>query len=218
MREIGSFSKGTEERPGASHWQALGSLLAGARTLGVALALGMGGATASIAAQAKSEPARQLCEAKSQDAIKLVCDYATTTDGADNAASKPPIAIQHAEFSFETKHDNHMRVDLTFAGARPAREARTVYLEIDDDAGRNFIRRPLPDVDFRKLEPGAPLATVGHLLVPALQPGRYHIYLWIPSADPALQFKPAHNFLLNSAGVADKATGLNKLAAFTVER
>lgn len=111
-----------------------------------------------------------------------------------------------------------MQIELTFTnrGTDRISDARDVYVEIDDDAGHNYLRRLLPAVDFRKLVPGQPLKLSMRILSGAFRPSHYTIYLWIPSADPSLKFKPEHNFLLSGAGVADFLTGLNKIAEFAV--
>jgi len=68
----------------------------------------------------------------------------------------------------------------------------------------------------RKIAPGEQLKFSDRLLAPALRPGHYTIQLWIPNPDPSLQFDPLHNFLLSNAGMANPATGLNKLAVLAV--
>lgn len=153
-----------------------------------------------------------------KERITITCDYARTTVSASQAV--PPIAVNHAFFSFGTKEDNYMEVEFAFTNLTGSgiSDKRDVYLEIDDAAGGNYIRRPLPVVDFRKLVPGQPLKFSARLLVGAFMANHYYIYLWIPSSDPSLKFKPANNFLLSSFGVADPVTGLNKIAEFTVER
>lgn len=153
-----------------------------------------------------------------KERITITCDYDKTTLSVPQAV--PPVELNHAFFSFGTKEDNYMEVEFAFTNlARNViSDKRDVYVEIDDAAGGNYIRRPLPVVDFRKLVPGQPLKFSARLLVGAFMPNHYYIYLWIPSLDPSLKFKPANNFLLSSFGVADPATGLNKIAEFTVER
>lgn len=113
-----------------------------------------------------------------------------------------------------------MRVELTFTNAsgHAISETRTVYIAIDDDAGENHIRRPLPRVDFTKLVPGQSTTFSDVLRAPAFQPGHYKIYLWIPSSDPSLKFDATRNFLLSNSGVPDEKSGLNTIAAFTVVR
>lgn len=167
-------------------------------------------------AQTKS-PDAALCHAESSE-ITLACDYeAMTTPDANGEAR---IVLNHADFSFKTKRDNWMRVELTFsnAGAAKMAEARQVYLAVDDAEGHNYIRRVLPHVDLRSLAPGEHQTFSDRLLIPALRPGSYVIHLWVPDPDPSLQFNSAHNLLLSSVGVPDRKTGLNTLATFTVVR
>ncbi len=137
-------------------------------------------------------------------------------------SSKPSggghIALNHAELSFKTKDDNWMRLELRFTnlGPTPISVARLVYIAFDDDAGRNFIRRPLPHVNLAALAPGQPADFEERLLIGALRPGHYQIRLWIPSSDPGLKFNAAHNLLISSLGVADENSGLNRIADFSV--
>ena len=177
-------------------------------------------ASPGVSAQTKAS-APPLCEVRSKDEVNLACDYdAMSGDSAGAAQSQPPIAINHALVSFKVRHDNYMRLELTFTALAAPKfsEARTIYFEIDDDAGNNYIRRRLPHVDFSKLEPGTPSTFAERLLVPALEPRHYVAYLWIPDPDPALKFNASHNFLISSVGVPDRTTGLNRIATFTVDR
>jgi len=130
------------------------------------------------------------------------------------------MVLNHAEFSFKTKRDNWMRVELTFsnAGAAKMAEVRQMYLAVDDAEGHNYIRRVLPHADLRSLAPGDRQTFSDRLLIPALRPGSYVIHLWIPDPDPSLQFNSAHNVLLSSVGVPDRKSGLNTLATFAVVR
>jgi len=168
-------------------------------------------------AQIKSPDAAVGCHAEG-DEITLACDYASMP--APDASNGVRIVLNRAEFSFKTKHDNWMRVELTFSnsGAAKMAEARKVYLAVDDADGHNYIRRVLPHVDLRSLAPGERQTFSDRLLIPALRPGRYIIHLWIPDPDPSLQFNSAHNLLLSSVGVPDRKTGLNTLATFAVVR
>jgi hypothetical protein len=110
-----------------------------------------------------------------------------------------------------------MHVELTFTNDSHAKilEKRTIYLAFDDAKGENHMRRPLPHVDFTKLEPGKPVTFEEALLAPAFEPGIYSISLWIPSNDAAQKFDRAHNFLLSNEDVPDTETGLNRIAKFT---
>jgi hypothetical protein len=160
------------------------------------------------------------CQATGAGEITIVCDYSAVAVNAEEAVSEPRIALNHAALSFKTKHDGWARVELAFTklDAGPVPEPRMVYLAVDDDSGHNFIRRELPKVDFRSLVTGRRTAFSERLLLPAFQSGRYRIELWIPSSDPALRFNPNHNFLLSGFGLADKKTGLNRIATFSVVR
>jgi hypothetical protein len=119
---------------------------------------------------------------------------------------------------FETNDESHMKIELTFTNqsAGPISDARTVFIAIDELGGKNHVRRPLPQVDMRKLAPHQTLTFSETLLSPAFPRGDYVVHLWIPSADPALKFDTAHNLLLSNVGVPDSVTGLNTLASFTV--
>jgi Domain of unknown function (DUF4832) len=149
--------------------------------------------------------------------ITLKCDYPSTTIANDSEATR--ILINHAFFSFETRDENYMQVELTFTntGTEPVAEARDVYLEIDDDTRQNYVRRVLPSVDLRKLVLKRSLTFSSRILIGTFRPNHYTIYLWIPSSDPPLKFKHEHNLLLCNSGVADPVTGLNKIAEFTVQ-
>ncbi len=111
-----------------------------------------------------------------------------------------------------------MRIELTFTNGTKARISghRTLYLSIDGEGGENYIRRPLPDVDFTKLKPGRPVSFQEAIPVAKLRAGPYIVSLWIPSTVASLKFDSTHNLLLSSKGVADLATGLNRIAKFTV--
>ncbi len=156
--------------------------------------------------------------AKKNDEIAITCDY-TEAVTADKVDPQLRVVLDHALVSFKTKHDNYMRLELTFRNAGPNQvsEARVIYLQIDDDDGHNCMRRILPAVDFRKLVPAEPLTFSTRLLSGAFRPGHYVINLWIPSSDPSLKLSSTHNLLLCSVGVGDASRGLNKIAEFTVE-
>jgi len=174
---------------------------------------------AAASTQTKSSDAAVACHAEASE-ITISCDYAAIATPARDASGEARIVLNHAEFSFKTKHDNWMRVELTFSnsGAAKMAEARQVYLAVDDAEGHNYIRRALPHADLRSLGPGERQTFSDRLLVPALRPGSYIIHLWIPDPNPSLQFNSAHNFLLSSTGVPDQKAGLNTLATFTVVR
>jgi hypothetical protein len=151
--------------------------------------------------------------------ISIACDYTAMPPDSGQAASKPQIALSHAELAFDTKEDNWVRLSFRFTRLdNQPLEPRRVYLAIDDDRGNNFIRRPLPAIDLAALATGQSSQLEQHLLFPALQPGHYQISLWIPSNDPLLKFKAANNWLVSSYGVPDVNSGLNRIAAFSVVR
>jgi len=174
---------------------------------------------ASISTRAQHAPAPP-CQATGAGEIAIACDYSTVPVNSEQAVSEPRIALNHAALSFQTKHDGWTSVELTFTklDAAPVSEPRLVYLAVDDDSRHNFIRRVLPKVDFRSLATGQRTEFRERLLIPAFQPGHYRIELWIPSSDPSLKFNTKSNFLVSSLGVADKKTGLNRIATFSVVR
>jgi hypothetical protein len=112
-----------------------------------------------------------------------------------------------------------MRVELAFknVGEVWVQDLRTVYIEFDDEAGRNYIRRPLPSVDLRQIAPGEVKKFSDVFLAPSLRPNRYIVQLWIPSSDAAIRFDRSRDFLLSGAGVSEKSTGLNRIATITVQ-
>jgi hypothetical protein len=150
---------------------------------------------------------------------KATIDCKYSVDRPDST-EKPQIALDHAMISFNAKAESYMHIDLTFRniGKRPFTEIRTVYIEFDDEAGQNYIRRPLPHVAFQSLTSGETKTFSDAFLAPALRPGRYLVRLWIPSPVPALKFDSVHNFLLSNTGIPQLATRLNEIAVVTVER
>jgi hypothetical protein len=166
---------------------------------------------------AKAADARA-CHAEGKLEISIACDYADSATADSAIHPEPRIILDRAKLWFRAKDDSNMHIELTFTnrGASAVSEARTVYIEINDKSGQNYIRRPLPTVDFRKLEPDAPFTFSETLRAPAFQPGAYTIYLWIPSAAPSFKFKTNHNFLLGNPGIPDEQSGLNAIATFLV--
>ena len=178
--------------------------------------IGRTGALESGSARSPAASGEPKCSTNHErDQITIACDY--TQSAASTPPDGPRIILNDAFLSFETGSDNYMHLDLTFTNGGTSRieENRKVYLEIDDDAGHNYMRRPLP-IDLSTLVPNAPLKISTRLLSGAFRPGHYIIYLWIPSSDASLKFSSAHNLLLSSVGVADRTSGLNKVADFTV--
>jgi hypothetical protein len=183
--------------------------------LGIAAICAAGTATA---AGQKRSPSPLRCEAAGKSEIAVDCQY---PGGAVQAAGKEPgISLDRATIHFSTGRDNYMHIDLTFrnAGKAAFTDARTLYIEFDDPTGQNYIRRPLPHVDFRALAPGETKTFSDIFLAPALPPGRYLVQLWIPDPNPALKFDAAHNLLLSNVPVSGTATRLNQIAAVTVGR
>ena len=156
------------------------------------------------------------CEGQGTSEVKFDCSYAVTRVGDDR---EPKLALVHATIKFAPHDESHMRVDLTFrnVGQTTLAETRVVYIEFDDDAGRNYIRRPLPHIDLQKVAPGQTKTFGDVLLVPALRPRHYLIRLWIPSADPTLKFDSSSNFLLGNTRMPEEKTALNRIGAITIK-
>lgn len=158
------------------------------------------------------------CEAAGKSEITINCDYSPSFVHAGK--QKRRIALVHAFVRFHPNDEGKMQIELTFKniGEGSLREADTVYIEFDDGAGQNYIRRPLPHVDFRQLAPGKVKTFTDTLLAPALLPNRYIVRLWIPSSNAADRFDARRDLLLGGAGVAEPSTGLNRVATIMVER
>ena len=171
---------------------------------------------ATTFAQQRSSNDQPRCRTSEKEQITIACDYSPSLAAETGGSEQPRIVLTRARFSFEPSEESHMRVELTFqnAGSSSIGEARTAYLAVDDAEGRNYTRRPLPSVDFRKLAPGRSLKFSDVLLIPAYGVGRYLIHLWIPSSES--QFDSSRNWFLASQGVAESQTGLNLLATFAV--
>jgi hypothetical protein len=148
--------------------------------------------------------------------VTVTCAYTAGSSADADSRTNPRIILNRAVISLTPWDGSPMHIDLTFTGetATKVADPRIVYISIDDEKGENHMRRPLPDVDFRKLEPGRSMKFQETLLAPAFSAGHYTVSLWIPSPDPSLKFDPAHNFLVSSEGVPDRATGLNRIAEF----
>jgi hypothetical protein len=171
-----------------------------------------------VAARPQASASGPQCSAIGADELRITCAYAAGSPVVADSRTAPRIILDRAVISFVPSNESNMSIQLTFtndSGGKIA-DPRTVYLAIDDEKGENHMRRSLPHVDFTKLEPGRPMKFEEALLAPAFSPGAYIVSVWIPSADPSLKFDPAHNFLLSSKGVPDPATGLNRIAKFTV--
>jgi hypothetical protein len=169
------------------------------------------GSTSSSQSQSSLSPH---CETVGKKEIKITCHYAASAVTTSSSLGQPRIVLNDAVLSFEIGNDSYMHAELSFTN-----EGRSpVYLEIDDDSNRNYVRRLLPHVDFRTLDPAIKHSFTEHLLIPALRPRHYSIRLWIPHPDPSLKFDPAHDLLLSSVGVPDQENGLNLVATFAVVR
>ena len=160
------------------------------------------------------------CSARGKSEIIIACDYAEAPNSAENDERKPRVVLNRAEISFKVNEENYMRVKLTFTkrDAKSTLETCPVYLGVDNDTNENLIRRELPHVEFEKLERNRPFTFSERLLIGALRPGNYTLYLWIPNHDPSLKFDPAHNLMLSNLGIANSQTGLNTLATFKITR
>lgn len=165
---------------------------------------------------AKGSSALPECRIGGKEELTIECNYSAMPRPQSHDKVEPHIALNRAVFSFKTNNESNMHIELTFTNQSTTRISveRTVYLAIDDDNGQNHLRRPLPHVDYRRLEPNQPLTFSETLLAPAFSKGHYWIHMWIPSPNPLLKLDAAHNLLLSSVGVPDAATGLNKLAEF----
>jgi len=150
----------------------------------------------------------------------MTCDYKPAPQNASDEQGGERIVLDRFVISFNIAKESEMYVALTFtnAGATAISEARIAYLAIDDDAGHNYLRRPLPQVDFRKLAPSQSFTFSDHFYCGAFLPGHYKLHLWVPSPDQSLKFDNRHNLLLASEGVPDPSTGLNVLGDFKRER
>ncbi len=165
---------------------------------------------------AKSKPFNAPCVTEGKAEITISCDYRPLRRSKDDF--RPRIALNRATIRFTPSDEGILTVHLTFTNqeAGPIADARPVYFLIDDDSGQNHVRRQLPNIDLRQLQPGKPIAFTNRFLSGAFSAGRYVIELWIPDADKLFEFDASHNLLLSSQDVPDRATGLNKLARFQV--
>jgi hypothetical protein len=100
--------------------------------------------------------------------------------------------------------------------AAPLAERRTVFIEVDDTKGNNYLRRPLLHTDLSLVKPGDVRTFSEKLLVGSFQPGDYVIYLWIPSSETGQTYNARQNFLLGGENVATLDNALNKVAQFKV--
>jgi hypothetical protein len=176
----------------------------------------LGVARAAASQQAPDSPP---CSTTGTHELTITCTYKPASPASADSRNSPRIVLQRAVISFGTSEEGQMKVELVFSneGGKQLTERRTVYLAIDDVNGGNHVRRPLPRVDFTRLEPGKPVKFQDSFLAPAFSAGTYFVSLWIPANDPSSKFDPTRNFLLSSDGVPDTATGLNRIATFTAK-
>jgi hypothetical protein len=167
----------------------------------------------------KTEVAPQ-CKTTGTKEITISCTYTPSLETSTITKNVARIVLNRAEVSFELNHESYMRVELEFTneGGSSLTSAPTVYLAIDDDTGRNAIRRVLTHVDLARLHTGERLTFIDRLLVGAFTSGQYTISLSIPDPEPSRKNIPAYNMLLSSTGVPDPATRLNTIAHFSVAR
>lgn len=170
---------------------------------------------------ARALPTAPHCDEVQATALTITCTYSgnSSTDGPGSDGEAPRIALNRAAISFAPWDESHMHIRLDFTNDGPGKitDKRMVYLTIDDDRGQNHMRRALLHVDFRRLAPGQPMIFDETLLAPAFAPGSYTISLWIPSTDRASEFDPKEDLLLKSSGVAQRLTGLNRIASFALK-
>jgi hypothetical protein len=159
------------------------------------------------------------CETVGTDEIAITCTYTATPHTDSEAKNISRLVLNRAVISFDPKDEGNLHLELTFTNEGEGRifETRQVYFAIDDDHGRNYVRRHLTKVDFSKFAQGECRTFSEELLLAIFRPGHYIIHLWIPDPDPAMKFNAANAFLLSSVGVADPTAGLNILADFTVD-
>ena len=152
---------------------------------------------------------------KSAGDVSIVLECSFPVESIKRRETARQIALTRVAIRFRPEEESQMQVDLTFTnlGSSVFNENRILYIEVDDINGKNYIRRPLPHVDFRELAPGMSKTFREVLLVPALRPNKYSVRLWIPSSEPAWKFDSGHNLLLAGA-VIDQSTNL--IAAITV--
>jgi len=137
--------------------------------------------TVGLRAQSSGLPAGgPQCETQGTGEVTISCSYSATA-AAPRENSTPRVVLNRVVISFKPSSESHMHVELTFSNESDAKieEKRRIYLALDDAKGQNHMRRPLPHVDFTKLEPGKPMTFEERLLAPAFEPGIYSISLWI---------------------------------------
>lgn len=165
--------------------------------------------------QANEKRVQTKCKVVTKHEVDLDCSFEAAPH---EAAQGPQIWLKRVSLSFEVNDENYlnMRLQLANPGARRFLERRSVYLEINDARGKNYLRRLLPHVDLTSIQPEESRAFDEKLLVAALLPGDYTISLWIPSSQSGQTYDRTQNYLLVGKGIANTDTGLNDLAQLTV--
>jgi hypothetical protein len=161
-------------------------------------------------------PKAPKCSTTGTDRITITCDYSSGPWPGSESVDSPRVALTRAVIAFKPTEEDALHLALTFVKQPLGRPlaSRSVYFEIDDDSGHNYVRR-LTVVDFSKLA-DQPSTFSEKMHAPIFPIGHFTIYLWIPDPNPALKFDRAHNLLLNNVGVPDVAKGLNIVADFAV--
>jgi hypothetical protein len=157
----------------------------------------------------------RVCQAATAKELVLDCSYRA---GTGEFVSAPHLRLIHALLSFEVKGENYMSLSLQISNEDTFRlaERRTVFIEIDDANGSNYLRRPLTHTDLGLVGPGETRTFSEKLLVGSLRPGDYIIYLWIPSSENGQTYNSNRSLLLGGENVASPDKGLNELAQFKV--
>lgn len=157
------------------------------------------------------------CTTTGTNEITITCDYTAAPRSKSESDDKPRVVLNRAVISFDPFDEANLRLELTFTNEGTGRtlEERKIYLSVDDDRGRNYVRR-LTKIDFHNLDRGERRTHSDVMLVAVFRPGHYTVHLWIPDPDPAFKFEATHNFLFSSVGVPEMTTVLNRLADFTV--
>src|SRR5262249_16477460 len=91
-----------------------------------------------IVNQKTPSPSAPKCQIEEKDEIRIVCTYTPSPRSSRGGSPDPGVAITRAVFSgLEPNEASNLHAELTFTntGTKQISEARTVYLEIDDDAG-----------------------------------------------------------------------------------
>src|SRR5262249_46349166 len=136
------------------------------------------------------------CQASPGKAISIACNYTPLPAASSEEPSSPKIALDRAQLSIGNGDGQTSTIRLRFTNIDFARvaESRIVYIQIDDEAGRNYVRRPLSSVKLDAIAPGQSLDFSQTYLFPAFEPGSYIVRLWIPSSDPKSKFDASKNW------------------------